>query len=54
MREEVGCIIPGASSPDQVRTNLMASELPPLTADQLIAIGEIYKEDIKSLVHQLW
>jgi aryl-alcohol dehydrogenase-like predicted oxidoreductase len=54
MREEVGCIIPGASSPDQVRTNLMASELPPLTADQLIAIDEIYKEDIKPLVHQLW
>ena len=54
MREEVGCIIPGASSPDQVRTNLMASELPPLTADQLIAIEEIYKEDIKPLVHQLW
>jgi aryl-alcohol dehydrogenase-like predicted oxidoreductase len=54
MREEVGCIIPGASSPDQVKTNLMASELPPLTADQLIAIEEIYKEDIKPLVHQLW
>jgi len=54
MCEEVGCIIPGASSPDQVKTNLMASDLPPLTTDQLIAIEEIYKEEIKPLVHQLW
>ena len=54
MRDEVSCIIPGASSPDQVRTNLMASSLPPLTPDQLIAIDKIYREEIKSLVHQLW
>jgi aryl-alcohol dehydrogenase-like predicted oxidoreductase len=54
MRDEVSCIIPGASSPDQVRTNLMASSLPPLTPDQLTAIDEIYRQEIKSLVHQLW
>ena len=28
MREEVGCIIPGASSPEQVRTNLEAAGFP--------------------------
>ncbi len=54
MRGEVSCIIPGASSPDQVRTNLEAMALPPLTEEQLSAIGKIYEEDIKPLVHQLW
>ncbi|MCA1741267.1 MAG: aldo/keto reductase [Bacteroidales bacterium] len=54
MRGEVSCIIPGASSPDQVRTNLEAMALPPLSKEQLGAISKIYEEDIKPLVHQLW
>jgi aryl-alcohol dehydrogenase-like predicted oxidoreductase len=54
MREEVGCIIPGASSPDQVRTNLEAASFPPLTTLQMDAIRKIYEDDIRSLVHQLW
>ena len=54
MREEVSCIIPGASSPDQVRANLEATAMPPLTGDLSDAIGRIYDEDIKPLVHQLW
>lgn len=54
MREEVSCIIPGASSPDQVRTNTGAAALPPLTDDQVRAISRIYEEDIKPLVHHLW
>jgi len=54
MREEVSCIIPGASSPDQVRTNLEATALTPLSEEQLSTIGKIYEEDIKPLIHQLW
>ncbi|MDZ7635450.1 MAG: aldo/keto reductase [Bacteroidales bacterium] len=54
MREEVSCIIPGASSPDQVRANLESQAMPPLTGDKVDAIGRIYEEDIKPLVHQLW
>ena len=54
MREEVSCIIPGASSPEQVRTNTGAAALPPLTDDQVRAISRIYEEDIKPLVHHLW
>ena len=53
-RDEVSCIIPGASSPEQVRTNLGAADLSPLTGRQMTAITEIYEEDIKPLVHQLW
>lgn len=54
MRDEVSCIIPGASSPEQVRTNLEAVDFPSLTGRQMKAITEIYEEDIKPLVHQLW
>jgi len=54
LHEEVSCIIPGASSPDQIRTNLDAAGLHPLTEEQLSAIRQIYEEDIKPLVHHLW
>lgn len=54
MRDEVGCIIPGASSPDQVMTNLAAASYPALTTEQMAAIRKIYEDDIRPLVHQLW
>lgn len=54
MREEVGCIIPGASSPEQVKTNLQAAGFPILTEEQMTAISDIYEQDIRSLIHQLW
>ncbi len=54
LHEEVSCIIPGASSPDQAGTNIDAAALPPLTADQVSMIERIYEDDIKPLVHQLW
>jgi aryl-alcohol dehydrogenase-like predicted oxidoreductase len=54
LREEVSCIIPGASSADQVRSNLGAMALPGLGEEQAEAIRQIYEEDIKPLVHHLW
>jgi aryl-alcohol dehydrogenase-like predicted oxidoreductase len=54
MHDEVSCIIPGASSPEQVKTNVEAADFPPLTSEQVNAIKRIYDEDIKLLVHQLW
>jgi len=54
MRDEVSCIIPGASSPEQVRTNIGALGSPLLTGSQMKAITQIYEEDIKPLVHHLW
>ena len=54
MHEEVSCVIPGASRPDQVRSNLLADDIPDLTEYQLYEVDEIYREDIKSQVHQLW
>ncbi len=54
MCEEVSCIIPGSSSPDQVRSNLGALEFRGFTKEQTRAISAIYEADIKPLVHQLW
>lgn len=52
--EEVSCIIPGASSPDQVRSNLGATSFTGFSAGQISAIDSVYAEEIKPLVHQLW
>ncbi|HUW93773.1 MAG TPA: aldo/keto reductase [Bacteroidales bacterium] len=54
MHKEVSCIIPGASSPEQVKINLDAEEFHPLTDEQMTAINHLYTEEIKPLVHQLW
>jgi aryl-alcohol dehydrogenase-like predicted oxidoreductase len=54
MHEEVSCIIPGASSPEQAKTNLQAGEFPPLTEEQMTAINRLYTDEIRPLVHQLW
>ena len=54
MHEEVSCVIPGASRLDQVTSNLIADDIPDLTEYELYEMDEIYREDIKSLVHHLW
>ena len=52
--DSVSTIIPGASRPAQVGSNLKAAELPPLTAEQAKAVDEIYAKYIKPSVHQRW
>ncbi len=54
MHEEVSCVIPGASRPDQVTSNLLADDIPNLTEFEMYEVDEIYRQDIKSLVHHLW
>ena len=54
MKDNVSCIIPGASRVSQVEDNIKASDLPPLTGDQMKAVDEIYQEYIKKYVHDLW
>jgi aryl-alcohol dehydrogenase-like predicted oxidoreductase len=53
-RDEVSCIIPGASSPEQVKTNLQTDRFPLLGDEQMAAIKKLYEEEIRPLVHQLW
>jgi len=54
MHKEVSCVIPGASRPDQIVSNLAADELQNLTEYELYEVDEIYRNDIKPHVHQLW
>jgi aryl-alcohol dehydrogenase-like predicted oxidoreductase len=51
---EVSCIIPGASRPEQVLSNLQAEEVPELTTEQRNAVLDIYERRIKKAVHHLW
>lgn len=52
--EAVSCIIPGASSAQQVDSNLSALNENDLTAEQMNAVQRIYEQYIKPSVHHLW
>jgi aryl-alcohol dehydrogenase-like predicted oxidoreductase len=52
--DAISCVIPGASRPDQVTSNLGALNAPNLRPEQSIAIDSIYEKYIKPQVHQLW
>jgi len=54
MFREVSCIIPGASNPSQVLTNIRAIDYPALNDHQMHIINKIYDKYIKPLVHQRW
>ncbi|NLT50030.1 MAG: aldo/keto reductase [Ignavibacteria bacterium] len=54
MFKEVSCIIPGASRPEQILSNLKAADLPSLTVNEMKNIEDIYLNKIKNLVHNLW
>jgi aryl-alcohol dehydrogenase-like predicted oxidoreductase len=54
MFDEVSCTIPGASRPEQAADNANASDLPPLSTEQMEAAQEIYDEMIRPQVHQRW
>jgi len=51
---EVSTVIPGASRPEQVSSNLKVYEMPDFTETQLAGMRAIYEEHIKPLVHQRW
>jgi aryl-alcohol dehydrogenase-like predicted oxidoreductase len=54
MFDEVSCIIPGASNPEQVVSNIQALSLKDLTKEQVGGINAIYERSIKKLVHHWW
>ncbi|MDX9692461.1 MAG: aldo/keto reductase [Acholeplasmataceae bacterium] len=54
MFDAVSTVIPGASRPEQVRQNVLASELKPLTDDEMKKVFDIYETYIKDPVHDLW
>ncbi|MEQ9302749.1 MAG: aldo/keto reductase [Marinoscillum sp.] len=50
----VSTVIPGASRPEQVISNIKASNLPDFNEDQMKSVKKIYEEYIKAEVHHLW
>ncbi|MCU0471215.1 MAG: aldo/keto reductase [Arcicella sp.] len=50
----VSTIIPGASRPEQVVSNIEALNFPDLSQAQITDINNIYNQYIKKSVHQLW
>lgn len=54
MNDAVSCAIPGARNVAQVAANVAASDLPPLTPEQLSAVRRIYHEMIAPHVAERW
>src|SRR3954469_22519902 len=54
MHDAVTCSIPGAKRPDQVAENTAALELPPIPADVMRRVKEIYDARVRPAVHQRW
>lgn len=54
MFDAVTCAIPGAKRADQVRDNMAAADLPPLSQETMAGVQAVYDKYIRRLVHQLW
>ncbi|TDQ15254.1 aryl-alcohol dehydrogenase-like predicted oxidoreductase [Algoriphagus boseongensis] len=54
MFKQVGTVIPGASTVEQVEKNIRASQLPPLSPHQMQEAVQVYEEFIKPEVHHQW
>ncbi|MGX7200231.1 aldo/keto reductase [Enterococcus nangangensis] len=54
MHEAVSAVIPGASRASQVKANIRAAELPPLTPAQMAGVQEIYDRYVRASVHANW
>jgi len=54
MFDAVTCAIPGAKRPDQVDDNAAASDLPPLSAETMARVRDVYDRRIFNLVHHRW
>jgi len=51
---EVSCVIPGASSVDQVLSNINTYNAKPISDTEIQKVNAIYKKYIKNEVHHLW
>jgi aryl-alcohol dehydrogenase-like predicted oxidoreductase len=54
MFDAVTCAIPGAKRPSQVDENFAAADLPPISAETMDGVKEIYNSHIRELVHYYW
>lgn len=54
MFDEVSCVIPGASAPEQVLSNLEVLQLSNLSAEEREAVKAVYDRYIRTPVHYKW
>ncbi|GAB2537521.1 aldo/keto reductase [Rufibacter soli] len=54
MFPEVSTVIPGASRPEQVRSNIQAANLPALSQAQMEGVKNIYDQYLRPSVHAAW
>jgi aryl-alcohol dehydrogenase-like predicted oxidoreductase len=54
MEESVTCAIPGARNVAQARENAAAACLSPLSASDMAAVGAVYDETVRGIVHAQW
>ena len=54
MFDEVSCVIPGASSADQIASNVGSGLLNTFTDEEMAKVKEVYDKYIKASVHHLW
>ena len=54
MHDAVSAVIPGASKCEQVLSNVRATELPPLTSEQMDGVQAVYDRFIRDSVHANW
>jgi aryl-alcohol dehydrogenase-like predicted oxidoreductase len=54
MFDAVSCAIPGGKRAEQVSENCRAAELPPLSAQTMATVQQIYNRRIRPLVHDRW
>jgi aryl-alcohol dehydrogenase-like predicted oxidoreductase len=54
MHPAVSCAIPGARRPEQVEDNVAAAEMPPLSAELMERVRDVYDRRIRPEVHHLW
>ena len=52
--DAVSTVIPGSASPDHIRDNVAAADLPRLAADRHAAVREVYDEYVRDHVHHRW
>jgi aryl-alcohol dehydrogenase-like predicted oxidoreductase len=50
----VTVVIPGARNPEQASANVAAAGLPPLTAEQLAGVRDVYDRLVRPYVHDRW
>ncbi len=54
MYSQVSTVIPGASKPEQMLSNVKASELPAIDTETFGRIHRLYRDRVKPLVHHRW